>query len=366
MLFLARILTGISFGMAWSIPIYLGEIASDSIRGSISTLVTVMGKLGILMQYSIGPYVSIKVMAWLSLSTPVLFFVCFIFMPESPYYLVSKRKYVKAHASLKWLRGNSDDVNEELEMIKVSVMKAQENKGTIREIFTSAGSRRAFWICIGLFVAQFLCGSLAIITYSQQIFEEVGSSLGSELSIIMGVVQLVSAAFSSSVVDRLGRRPLLLISTISTTICNAMVASYFLLDHKGFDVSAISWIPVVAIMCFIVGYTIGLSTVPSAIMGEVFATNIKSIASALIVLSTSPIGFGVTKLYQTVSDNFGIHVSFYIFAVFCFFFSLFVYFLVPETKGKSLDLILTEMQSGIFSNTRKSELMSATKNFRKL
>lgn len=362
MLFLARILTGISFGMAYSIPIYLGEIASDSIRGSIGTLVTVMGKLGILMQYSIGPYVSIEVMAWLSLSTPVLFFVCFIFMPESPYYLVSKRKYVKAHASLKWLRGNSDDVTEELEKIKVSVLKAQENKGTIREIFTSAGSRRAFWICIGLFAAQFLCGSLAILTYSQQIFEKVGSSLGSsELSIIMGVVQLVSAAFSSSVVDRLGRRPLLLISTISTTICNALVASYFLMDHKGFDVSTISWIPVVAIMCFIVGYTIGLSTVPSAIMGEVFATNIKSIASALIILSTSPIGFGVTKLYQTVSDNQGIYVSFYIFAIFCFLFILFVYFLVPETKGKSLDLILIEMQSGIFSDTKNSDLMSASK-----
>lgn len=354
-LFISRTLSGISYGMAYSAtPMYLGEIASDSIRGSIGTLVTVMAKLGILLQYSIGPYISIKLMAWLSLSTPVLFFVIFIFLPESPYYLLSKQKNDKALASLRILRGNSDNVEEELEKMKISVKKSQENRGTLKQLF-NRGNRRGLIIILGLGASQQLCGSQAIIAYSQQIFEEVGSSLGaSELSIIMGVIQLVTALFSSSIVDRLGRRPLLLISTIGTTICNTIVGVYFLLDHEDVDVSSISWLPLVAIMVFIVCYTIGLATVPFAILGEIFPTNVKALAAAAYTMVSGSISFGVTKLYQRVSDNWGTYVSFLGFAFFTFFFIIFVYFLVPETKGKSLDNILLDMHNGPMKRKKKT------------
>lgn len=357
MLFVSRTLSGISYGMAYSAaPMYLGEIASDSIRGSIGTLLTVMAKLGILIQYSIAPYISIKLNAWLALITPALFVMVFIFLPESPYYLLMKDKNDEALASLRWLRGNNDNVVDELSKMRIAVRQAQENRGTLKELF-SRGNIRSLIIVLGIGASQQLCGSQAIIAYSQQIFEKVGSSIrSSELSIIMGIIQLFSAAVASSIVDRLGRRPLLLISAIGTTICNTLVGVYFLLDYKEVDVSSISWIPLISIMIFIICYTIGLATVPYAILSEVFPTNVKSLAIAVCTMSTSAIAFGVTKLYQRVSDDLGVYVAFLGFAFFTFFFILFIFFLVPETKGKSLATIIVDMHNGPFKRKKITEI----------
>lgn len=347
-LYASRILSGISYGMAYTtMPMYLGEIASDAIRGSIGTLITVMAKLGILIAYAIGPYVSVKVLASILLVAPIIFILVFIWLPESPYYLVSKKKEEEASKSLEWLRGHKD-INPELLKIDAAVVKASENKGTLKELFTK-GNRMALIIVLGLGMCQQLCGSQAVVAYSTQLFKEVGSGLDASVAaIIMGVVQLITAGFSSYIVDSLGRRPLLLLSTTGASICNIIVAVYFFLkDKQGIETSGISWIPILAIMVFIISYTIGLATVPFAILGEVFPTNVKALASGTYTVVSSIVGFGVSKLYQVVNDHksLGTHVTFFAFGVFSFLFIFFVWYLVPETKGKSLDAILVELNS---------------------
>lgn len=334
--------------MAYSAtPMFLGEIASDSIRGSIGTLITVMAKLGILIAYAVGPYVSVKALASILLVTPIIFICVFMWLPESPYYLMGKKKEEEATKSLEWLRGHKD-VKEELLKIDAAVIKANANKGTLKELFTK-GNRMALIIVLGLGAAQQLCGSQAVVAYSTQLFEEVGSGLDAKIAaIIMGVVQLITAGFSSYIVDSLGRRPLLLLSTTGAAICNIIVGVYFFLkDKQGIDTTGISWLPILAIMIFIVSYTIGLATVPFAILGEVFPTNIKALASGAYTVFASLIAFGVSKLYQIVNDHesLGTHVTFFSFGVFSFLFIFFVWFLVPETKGKSLDAILEELNS---------------------
>lgn len=345
-LFVSRFLSGISYGMAYAtMPMYLGEISSDDVRGSIGTLLTVMAKLGILIAYAIGPYVSFNAFALILLVIPIIFISIFVWLPESPYYLVSTNKVPEAVKSLVWLRGHKN-VNSELQEIEIAVKKCQENKGTLRELF-QIGNRRALIIALGLGACQQLCGSQAIVAYSTQLFKDVGSQINaSEVAIIMGVVQLLTAMISAYVVDKLGRRPLLLISTIGVTICNFIIAVYFYLKlSKEMDVTDVSWIPIVAIMFYIFSYTIGLSAVVFAILGEIFPTNVKAIAVAVSTINNASIGFGVTKLYQIVNDSLGIYVTFFGFACFSFFFVIFVWFLLPETKGKSLADILVELNS---------------------
>lgn len=330
-----------------TMPMYLGEIASDAIRGSIGTLITVMAKLGILIAYAVGPYVSVKALASILLVAPIIFVAVFIWLPESPYYLMGKNKEEDATKSLEWLRGHKD-INPELLKIDAAVIKAKENKGTLKELFTK-GNRMALIIVLGLGACQQLCGSQAVVAYSTQLFKEVGGGLDpSVAAIIMGVIQLITAGLSSYIVDSLGRKPLLLLSTTGAAICNVIVAIYFLLkDKQGVDTSGISWIPILAIMVFIISYTIGLATVPFAILGEVFPTNVKALASGAFTVFASVIGFGVSKLYQVVNDHesLGTHVTFFSFGVFSFLFIFFVWFLVPETKGKSLDAILVELNT---------------------
>ncbi|XP_059612694.1 uncharacterized protein LOC132259159 [Phlebotomus argentipes] len=344
-LYASRLFCGTTYGMAYAaMPMYLGEISSDKIRGSIGTLLTVMAKFGILYAYAIGPYVSISLLAWILMILPVLFVATFIWLPESPYFLLLKDRHEAAEKSLRWLR-KSEDVSEELKRMDGAVKKAKENRGTVRELFTR-GNRRSVIICWGMAAAQQLCGSQAVIAYSQQIFEQVSSGLGgSESAIIMAVIQLVTASFSSSIVDRLGRRPLLLISTSGATICNTIVGLYFFLLHRGVNMDAHAWLPITAIMLFIIFYTVGLATVPFALLSELFPTNIKAIASASYAAFAGCIAFGVFKLYQVVSDNLGMYVTFWGFAVFTLFFVIFVYILIPETKGRPLDEILEDMKA---------------------
>lgn len=238
-----------------------------------------MAKTGILFVYAVGPYVSVKVLAWILFALPIIFIVVFVWLPESPYYLLDKERTEDARSSLQWLRGN-DAIEEELERMKVAIAKAKQNKGTFKELL-NRGNRRSLIIALGLGACQQLCGSQAVIAYAQSFFEEIGSDLGaSESAIILAVVQLITAAFSSSIVDRWGRRPLLLVSTAGSAICTTIIGTYFLLVHLEIDMKPYSAVPMTIIMIFIISYTIGLATVPFAILGEIFPTNIKAVAAA--------------------------------------------------------------------------------------
>lgn len=344
-LYLARILSGFTFGLSYCVvPMYLSEIASTRIRGSLITMITVMNKLGVLLVYCIGPFVSFTWLAYTCLIPPTVFILCCRWLPESPYWLLSKKRHNEAFSSLAMLRGHSN-VQAELDQMLVAVDKSLINRGTIRELFGTKGNRRALAIVIGLTIIQILCGSQAIIGYSQTIFHRVNPQLqASHVSIMFGSVQLVAAASAASVVDWIGRRPLLLVSVLGTAVCNAVVATYFLMDRLNVTID-VRWsaVPIVAIMAFIVFYVIGMASVIYTILGEIFPNNLRAVAGAIYTITCSVCSFSVYKLFQVVSDGWGSDISFYIFAFFGLCFLPFVYYVVPETKRKSLEEILREL-----------------------
>lgn len=344
LLYLARILSGLTFGLCYCVvPMYLSEIASTRIRGFLITMITVMNKLGVLLVYCFGPFVSFASLAYLCLIPPLLFVLSCYWLPESPYYLLAQNKQRQAFESLAQLRGHAD-VQPELDEMLQAVIKSKDNKGAFRELFYTKGGRRALIIIVGLTAIQILCGSQAIIGYSQTIFFKVNRNLeASHVSIIFGVVQLLAAGSAASVVDSIGRRPLLLVSVSGTAVCNGVVGTYFLLERLSIDTSAISWLPIVAIMTFIVCYVIGMASVIYTILGEIFPSNLKAVAGAIYTITCSICSFSVYKLFQVVSDGLGSDVSFFTFAFFGICFVPFVYFVVPETKRMSLDEILHEL-----------------------
>lgn len=350
-------LCGLTYGLCYTVvPMYLGEISSDKIRGGITIMLTVMVKLGILITYSVGPYVSFHTLPWINLAAPGLFLMLVYWVPETPYYLLDTNKPKEAEACLIKLRGHTN-VQAELSMMQESVNKAQEHSGsiraTLRDLFFTRGNRRALVIIIGLTSIQILCGSQAIIAYSEMIFTRIDSGLApAHISIIFGVVQLIAAAFSASVVDLVGRRPLLLISVGGTALCNFIVGLYFFLERQGIDTQPLAWIPILAIMVFIVCYVLGLASVLFALLGEIFPSNLKAVAGAVYTITSSAYSFAVHKLFQVVSDGIGSDAAFWGFAGFGIIFIPFIYFLVPETKGKPLDQILEELNSEKVKNRK--------------
>ncbi len=120
------------------------------------------------------------------------------------------------------------------------------------------------------------------------------------------------------------------------------------------NVTGIAWLPMLAIMVFIVAYTIGMATVTFAILGEIFPKNLKSVAGPAFTITGGAFSFIVAKLFQIVSDDLGSDYTFWGFALFTYLFIPFVWFLIPETKGKALDVILDEIK---IRNSKKKKVV---------
>ncbi|GBP62355.1 Facilitated trehalose transporter Tret1-2 homolog [Eumeta japonica] len=346
-IYVSRLISGLGYGIAYTAaPMYLGEIASDEVRGAMATLITVMSKFGILSQYCIGPYVSMFGLASFNIAIPILFVVTFSAMSESPYYYLKIGKNDLAEKSLKKLRGKGF-VREELEDMVQLVSEDMKEKGRWRDLVLERGNRKALIILMGIYFTQQFCGSTAIISYAQKIFGDAEGGLGAaESCMLFGTVQLLTSAISSQLVDRLGRKPLLLISSIGVGAANIVVGTYFFLKAGKYEIVAnLSFIPIVVIPIFIFSYTIGLATVPFAITSEIFPTNIKSKATCVIQIFAALMTFAVTKLFQVVADNLGNYVAFWSFAVLSVAGVIFIWILLPETKGQSFAAIQEKLYS---------------------
>ncbi|XP_058461854.1 facilitated trehalose transporter Tret1-like [Malaya genurostris] len=346
-IYVARFLHGISYGSAYSVaPIYLGEIASPEIRGSTGILVTVMAKIAFLLQYSIGPYVNFNTLAWISLGFPGLFIALFVWMPESPYYLLTANKEKDAFASLCWLRrcdGESEQFRQEFRQIKAVIEKGRHSPATMKELFKRS-NRKSLIIILVLSCGMQLTGINAILGYSQSIFSKLDMNLeAAELSIVLAGVQLLAVFIPIFAVDRLGRRPLLFISCGGSFLGLLTCSIYFTLDAFDYSVQEFSWVPFIGTLGFIIAFALGLATVPFAILGEVFPKHIKANANAVFAIITSVVVFTVVKLFQVISDGIGTFVSFWIFSGCTAGTGALIYWIIPETKGQSLEAIQKSM-----------------------
>lgn len=275
-----------------------------------------------------------------NMSLPVAFILTFMCLPESPYYDLRRNKRENAEKSLKFLRGR-DNNKAELDSMEKLVSEEMKHESKWKDVLQIDGNRRALIIILGIYTTQQFCGSTAIISYAQQIFGQAESMLGAEKAcIVLGSVQLFTSTVSSLLVDRIGRKPLLLASSFGVGFSNLIVGLYFLLKHYKLEcISSINWLPVLTIVIFICSYTIGLATVPFAVTSEMFPTNIKSKATCVIQTYTALSTFAVTKLYQVVADGLGTHVAFLGFAGCSFAGLVFIFIFLPEMKGQSFETI---------------------------
>ncbi|KAL6261495.1 hypothetical protein P5V15_006584 [Pogonomyrmex californicus] len=345
-LYVSRFISGLTMGIAYSsTPMYLGEISPADIRGKLSSMLTVAVKLGTLIEFVIGPFLSVRNLAVVSLVGPCLFLVTFIWLPESPYYLMRCDAKQKAINSLVQLRGK-EDVYKEADNIEQSVKADLANEAGFRELIFVPGNRRALitLMCLGIF--QQSSGSQAVMQYAETIFNQMNSNLeGKYLTIILGVVQLIFTIISMIITDRCGRKPLLIISSIGSACSTVMIATYFHLQYYRIDTNNIIWLPATGTMMYIVMYAIGLAGVPFTMASELFPTNVKAIGTTLGIMTVHTTAFIVTKLYPTLSEIAGTHTPFWIFTACSVISALFTFFYVPETKGKTLEQIQKKLHS---------------------
>ncbi|XP_056641895.1 facilitated trehalose transporter Tret1-like [Diorhabda sublineata] len=346
-----RFLCGLGVGVVFTvIPMYVGEIADDDVRGSLGSLMQLFVVTGMLFSYSLGPFVSIITFNSILIFPPILFFLIFLlFVPESPYYLIQSDDLTEALDAMIVLRGRDTSLmQKELEVMKVQVEIEKKNRGNVVDVFKSRGLRTAFFLSIGLVSFQQLSGVNVIIFYAQTIFADAGVDLAPEVcTIIIGFVQVVAGGLTPILVDRCGKRCLLLLSALGMALSEGVLALFFYFkDNQRADVSNLGWIPLSSVVIYIIMFGLGLGPLPWAVLGEIFPGNVKSSASSATASVSWILGFFMTNYFDSLTDLIGKCGTFGIFAGFCAFSALFIFKRLPETSGKNVHEIQYILSGG--------------------
>ncbi|KAJ8715768.1 hypothetical protein PYW07_010250 [Mythimna separata] len=341
MLIAARFFAGIATGGACvAAPMYIGEIAETSIRGSLGAFFQLFLTVGILFTFVVGGWTSWRTLSIISAVFPVLLVAVFWWMPETPQYLLGKNRRRDAEKSLRWLRGPDADLTAELEEMQKDVDDAARQRAGIMSMVTNKASRMALICGLGLMFFQQFSGINAVIFYTNNIFQSAGSNIDPTIAtIIVGVVQTVATYFSSILVDKAGRRILLLQSTAIMGICLIILGIYFKLQNDRVNVTAVGWIPLLCLILFIISFSMGFGPIPWMMMAELFPVEFRGSATGVTVIVNWILVFIVTLCFPIMQEAIGIFSCFWFFAAFMVIGTIFVFFLIPETKGKSVSQI---------------------------
>lgn len=185
------------------------------------------------------------------------------------------------------------------------------------------------------------------ISYTETIFRISGSSLSpNTAAITVGAIQVIGSYLSTSLMERTGRRPLLLISCMGMCICHYVLGTFCYLQELNYDISVFGWIPVVALSVYVITYCLGMGPGPYVICSEIFEQDIFGLAIAITLLFTWIIAFMVVKFFANLVDLIGMFGCFFILGTSCILTFIFIYVFIPETKGRSREDILNELNGG--------------------
>ncbi|KAJ8911431.1 hypothetical protein NQ315_005964 [Exocentrus adspersus] len=326
MLYFGRLITGLAAGACCvAAPLYTSEIAHKSLRGTLASYLQLMVTVGILLAYLIGKYLTpIHFTIWCA-CLPFIFVLLFITQPESPVYLLKKNLHDQAKSSLIKLRGSSYNVDNELREIETCLKDSSRTTVSLRNTMRNK--------------AQF-SGVNVIIFYTTDIFKGSGSKLDPHTAtILVGVFQVLTTFISSVAIDKLGRRILLITSALVIFLSTLLLAVYYTTKYRihidNHILTEWSFLPVSSVCLFIIAYSLGLGPIPWVIPVEVFPSEIQSVTSSIGGTFNWFLAFVLTKSYLPMADAIGQDGVFYIFSVASLLGAVFVYFILPETKGKS-------------------------------
>ncbi|CAH1975335.1 unnamed protein product [Acanthoscelides obtectus] len=335
-IYIARLITGIAFGMYLPLlSVYLFEISESHNRGKFGSFICLFLTLSSGYVFLLATFFSLKVFTFLCALPAALCLLCFLFVPETPMHLVSKGDRKGATKALRKLRGR-DDVRKEVEEIESLLNECSRGKNkTILEALRTPGLKRALFLAVSVNSLQQLIGQTAILGYLTSIFVSAGIS-PDFASIISCLVQLPSTIIAAMLVDKLGRRVLLLISLTTYGTAIVLLGVYFYLKHLNFDFGSFSWLPVASVILMFIGYCIGMGVIPIILASEVLPNDIKSVGMSITVFCAGVFASVTVFGFPIVMEYLGLYWCFWICGIVSFLAAIFVYYCVPETKGKSV------------------------------
>ncbi|WZZ18669.1 hypothetical protein YC2023_111758 [Brassica napus] len=342
-LYMGRLLEGFGVGIiSYTVPVYIAEIAPQNMRGALGSVNQLSVTVGIMLAYLLGLFVPWRILAVLGVLPCTLLIPGLFFIPESPRWLAKMGLTDDFETSLQVLRGFDTDISIEVNEIKRSVASSGK-RSAIR--FVDLKRRRYYFplmVGIGLLVLQQLGGINGVLFYSSTIFASAGVSSSNVATFGVGAVQVLATAVATWLVDKSGRRLLLMISSIGMTISLVIVAVAFYLkefvspDSNMYNI--LSMVSVVGVVAMVIACSLGMGPIPWLIMSEILPVNIKGLAGSIATLANWFVSWLVTMTANMLLA-WSSGGTFTLYALVCGFTVAFVSLWVPETKGKTLEEI---------------------------
>ncbi|KAF8016003.1 hypothetical protein BT93_H1528 [Corymbia citriodora subsp. variegata] len=336
---MGRFFTGYGIGvLSYVVPIFIAEIAPKHLRGGLTTLNQLMIVTGASVAFLIGTIVTWRTLALTGLVPCIVLFVGLFLIPESPRWLAKVGREKEFHLALQKLRGKDADVSREAAEIQVYIQTLHSlPKARMVDLFQSKYIRSII-IGVGLMVFQQFGGINGISFYVSETFASAGLSSGKTGTIAYACVQVPITLVGAILMDKSGRRPLIMVSATGTFLgCFLAGSSFFLKAHNMFPES-VPLMAVAGVLIFIASFSIGMGAVPWVIMSEIFPIDIKGAAGSLVVLVNWLGAWAVSYTFNFLM-NWSNSGTFFIYSGFSVLTILFVAKLVPETKGKTLEEI---------------------------
>jgi sugar porter (SP) family MFS transporter len=351
LLTVGRVVTGLGVGFASVVaPLYAAEMSPKWLRGRFVSTYQLAITVGILFAYLADDALTgggrWRVMFGLAVIPGIALVVGFLVMPESARWLLKMGRRDDARAVLVKVDG-ADVADAELSQIEAD-LAAEEREGQASwgEVL-SPSLRRALWLGLGLAVLQQVTGINAIIYYANEIFAEAGFTTAEQQAKAtlwaVGVVNVLATLIAVAWVDKFGRRPLLLTGLVGMTVSlGAVGGSFAALDaHPESATSTTTGgiVTVLALVVFIASFAFSMGPIVWTLIAEIYPNRVRGRAISVATAANWLAAFLVAQFFLSLVDAIGESTTFFLFAALCVVSFVFVWFLVPETKGRSLEEI---------------------------
>lgn len=340
-----RILIGIAIGVASFVaPLYISEIAPEHIRGALVSLNQLLITIGILIAYGVNYYFAAagdwRAMFLAGVIPGTVLLVGMFLMPRSPRWLVFMNRPGDAGKVLQKIRGTAD-VSDELGEIEKSVRT--EGRGTWSDLFAPA-VRLPLLLGVGLAVLQQATGINTVIYYAPTIFQFAGlaeATASIAATVGIGVVNVLVTLVAIRLVDRAGRRPLLLWSLAGMGIAMLLLGIGFALESGGAGGAAVSLgqVTAVSLIVYVAAFALGLGPIFWLLIAEIYPLSVRGLAMSLATVTNWAANFLIAATFLSLVNLIGESGVFLLYALVALLAWLFVFKLVPETKGLSLEQI---------------------------
>ncbi len=354
-----RILGGLAVGAASVLaPAYISEVTPAKYRGRLSSLQQIAIISGLFIAFlsnylianSAGGSTQIFAMGheawrwmfWIELIPAVTFFFALLFIPESPRFLMASRKKEKARAVLKRLMGDGADAK--LEEIEASLV-SDHHRPSLKDITDKKYLIRPIvWIGIGLAVFQQLVGINVVFYYGSVLWQAAGFSENDALliNVISGAASIAACVAAIYLIDKIGRKPLLMIGSIGMSVTLSIMAIIFgtAVVQQGGDLDLSSSSGVMALIAanaYVMFFNFSWGPVMWVMLGEMFPNQLRGSGLAVSGLFQWVANFAVTMSFPILLATIGLGGAYGLYAVCAFISIAFIALFVYETKGRELE-----------------------------